>query len=56
MKEALKFLGVIVMLAGVVVLIVNISQGIVKNTGLGISALLVILGLVGYIMMNRRIE
>ncbi|HYW96313.1 MAG TPA: hypothetical protein VE870_12045 [Bacteroidales bacterium] len=56
MKEALKFLGVIIMLAGVVILVVNISQGIVKNTGLGLSALLVIIGMVGYIVMNQRIE
>lgn len=56
MKEVLKFLGVLVMLAGVIVLIVNVSHGILKNTGLGVSAFLVIIGLLGYIVMNRRIE
>ncbi len=56
MKEILKYLGVLVMLAGVIMLAVIVTKGVMRNTGLGVSLLLVIAGMIGYILMNRKLE
>lgn len=56
MKGLLKNLGLILILAGVVILIACSLTGNVNNNAiLGTSALLVVLGLISYIVINKRI-
>jgi hypothetical protein len=56
MKDLLKYLGVFIMLIGVVILVVVVSNGVMRNNGLGISALLIIFGMIGFIILNREVE
>ncbi len=56
MKGLLKNLGLILILAGVVTLLACSFTGNVNNNViLGVSALLVVLGLISYIVINKRI-
>ncbi len=56
MKVLLKNLGLLLILAGVVILVVCSFTGNVNdNTLLGTSAILVVLGLISYIVINKRI-
>lgn len=56
MKGLLKNLGFILILVGVVILLVCALTGNVNNNGLlGTSVVLVVLGLVSYIVINKRI-
>lgn len=56
MKGLLKNLGLILILAGVIILIVCSFTGNVNNNAiLGTSVVLVILGLISYIVINKRI-
>ena len=56
MKELIKYSGPIIIFAGIVVLVVTFMSGIVDNTGLVTSALLVIAGFVAYLLTNRYLE
>ncbi len=56
MKSLLKNLGVILVIIGAVILIACFATGNVNNnTVLGSSLFLVILGLISYIVINKRI-
>lgn len=56
MKALLKNLGLLMVLAGAIILVACAVTGNVNNNAvLGISGLLVILGLVAYILINKRI-
>ncbi|MCD8261891.1 MAG: hypothetical protein LUD15_10730 [Bacteroides sp.] len=56
MKSLLKNLGLILILIGAVILLVSAYTGNVNNnTILGTSAALLIVGLVTYIILNKRI-
>ena len=56
MKSLLKYLGVILVIAGAVILIACFATGNVNDNGiLGLSTVLVILGLIVYIILNKRI-
>jgi hypothetical protein len=44
------------MLIGVVILVIVVSNGVMRNNGLGISALLIIIGMIGFIILNREVE
>lgn len=56
MKGLLKSLGLILILVGVVILIAcSLTGNVNNNTILGISAVLVVLGLISYIVINKRI-
>ena len=56
MKGLLKNLGLILILVGVVILIACSFTGNVNdNTILGLSIVLVVLGLISYIVINKRI-
>lgn len=56
MKGLLKNLGLILILVGVVILIAcSLTGNVNNNTILGTSALLVVLGLISYIVINKRI-
>ncbi len=56
MKGLLKTLGLILILVGVVILIACSFTGNVNNNGiLGTSAALILIGLVSYIILNKRV-
>ena len=56
MKSLLKNLGVILVIIGAVILITCFTTGNVNNNAiLGSSLLLVVVGLIAYIMINKRI-
>jgi len=53
MKEFAKYIGVVVMLIGVVVLVIPFLMGTTNNTNLIIGLLLVVEGMLGYIFTNN---
>lgn len=56
MKSLLQNLGVILVVIGAVILIASYATGNVNdNTVLGVSLLLVVIGLITYIILNKRI-
>ena len=56
MKTLLKNLGVILVIAGAIILILCFVNGNVNdNTTLGTSLLLVVVGLLAHIIINKRI-
>ena len=56
MKGLLKNLGLILVVIGAVILVACSFTGIVNNnTILGSSAVLVVVGLISYIVINKRI-
>ncbi|WP_300729896.1 hypothetical protein [uncultured Bacteroides sp.] len=56
MKSLLKNLGVILVIIGAILLIVCFATGSVNNNvTLGCSLLLVIIGLIAHIVLNKRI-
>ncbi len=56
MKSLLKNLGVILVIIGAVILIACYAAGNVNdNVVLGSSLLLVVIGLIAYIVLNKRI-
>lgn len=56
MKDALKYLGILILLIGVIILIIAVSNGVKSNTGLAVSAFLLLVGLVTHILLNRYVE
>ena len=56
MKGLLKNLGLILILIGVVILLACSFTGNVNNNAiLGTSAVLIVIGLISYILINKRI-
>ena len=56
MKSLLKNLGVILVIIGAVILIACFAGGNVNNNSiLGVSLLLVVIGLISHIILNKRI-
>lgn len=56
MKGLLKNLGLILVLIGAVILIAcSFTGNVNNNTILGSSAVLVVLGLISYIVINKRL-
>ncbi|MDD2327876.1 MAG: hypothetical protein PHZ13_06110 [bacterium] len=53
MKEFAKYIGVVVMLIGVLLLVVPFLMGTTNNTNLVIGMLLVIEGMLGHIFVNN---
>ena len=56
MKELLKYLGVIILLIGVVILAIPTIQGQANNVYLGVGLLTMLIGYVSYIAINKRIQ
>jgi hypothetical protein len=56
MKDLLKNLGLISILAGVVILSIAVFKETQTNTKLIVSLILVIAGLLGHILLNKYIE
>lgn len=56
MKSLLKNIGVILVIIGAVILIVCFANGNVNNNSvLGVSLLLIVIGLISHIILNKRI-
>lgn len=56
MKSLLQNLGLILVIIGAVILIASYAVGNVNNNVvLGVSLLLVVVGLISYIILNKRI-
>lgn len=56
MKGLLKNLGLILIIVGAVILIAcSFTGNVNNNVTLGLSALLIVVGLVSYISINKRI-
>ncbi len=56
MNELIKNLGVIVLLIGVIVLVVPALTGGLTNTVLLAGLGIIIIGYIGHILINKRIE
>jgi len=56
MKHLIKYLGVIVLLVGVVILAIPAFQGNLNNGILVVGLATIILGYLGHIFLNKRIE
>ena len=56
MKELLKNLGIISIIAGVVILSISVFKETTNNTILAISLVLIVIGLLGHIFLNRYID
>ena len=56
MKGLLKNLGLILILVGAVILVAcSFTGNVINNAILGTSAVLVVIGLISYILINKRI-
>ena len=55
-KELLKNSGLLVILAGVIVLGVSVFAKVQTNSNLSIALLLVIGGLIGHIVVNKMVD
>ncbi|MDD4515810.1 hypothetical protein [Massilibacteroides sp.] len=56
MKQLMKYLGVIVLLIGVAILAIPAIQGSMSNTILIVGFITIILGYLGHIVINKRLE
>lgn len=56
MKELIKYLGVIVILIGVAILAVPQFMGMTTNFTLGLGLVVMVVGLVGHIVINKNIQ
>jgi len=56
MKEFLKIIGMIITIIGIGILGYVSFKGINNNTLLGVCGLLIVIGLVFYIIINKKIE
>jgi hypothetical protein len=56
MNELLKYLGIILILAGVIALGVYATHDIISNTLLAISALLLVGGVAVHVIANKAVE
>lgn len=56
MKQLIKYLGVIVLLIGVAILAISTFQGALNNGILVVGLATIVLGYLGHIFINKRIE
>lgn len=56
MKELLKYLGVIIAIIGVAILAIPQFMGTTTNTTLMSGLVVIILGIVSFILINKRIQ
>ena len=56
LRELLKNAGLLVILAGVIVLGVSVFTKVQTNSHLSISLVLIIVGLIGHIIINKIID
>ena len=55
MKELIKSIGIILVLIGIIVLVLSVLKSADTNIWLGISAVLVVVGLLIHIILNRHL-
>jgi hypothetical protein len=55
-KELLKNAGLLVILAGVIILGVVVFTKVQTNAHLSISLVLVVVGLIGHVLINKYVE
>jgi len=56
LKDLIRNAGLLVILAGVVILAITVYQGNQTNTYLSLSLVLIIAGLLGHIIINKVVE
>jgi hypothetical protein len=56
LKDLLKNAGLIVILAGVIILGIVVFKGVQTNSTLAVSLVLVIVGLLGHIVINKIVD
>lgn len=56
MKDILKNLGILSIIAGVVILSIAVFKETQTNTTLAISLVLIVVGLIGHIFLNKYID
>ena len=56
MKQLIKYLGVIVLLVGVAILAIPTAQGSLNNGILTAGLVTIVIGYLGHIFINKRIE
>ena len=56
LKDLLKNAGLLVILAGVVILSIVVFSGSQTNSYLSLSLVLVIVGLLGHILINKMVD
>jgi len=56
MKQLLKYLGLILVFIGVLLIIFEVKTGINDNTYLVTSGVLIVLGLVVHVVLNKKLE
>jgi uncharacterized protein YjeT (DUF2065 family) len=56
LKDLIKNAGLLVILAGVVILSIVVFSGSQTNSYLSLSLVLVIVGLLGHILINKMVE
>jgi hypothetical protein len=55
MKELIKSIGIIIIIIGIVVLVFSLLKSFDNNIWLTISGILVVMGLLGHIFINKYI-
>ena len=56
MKEALKYLGIVIVIAGVLVLAIPGLKHEVTNTSLTVGGILLVVGLLAHIIINKIVK
>jgi hypothetical protein len=56
MKNLVKYLGVLLVVIGALVIIIPALMNTTNNTTLGIAAVLLVLGMVGHIVINKVVK
>ncbi|MGL4805241.1 MAG: hypothetical protein ACRC26_02725 [Bacteroidales bacterium] len=56
MNELMKYLGVIIVIIGVAILAIPQFLGSTTNTTLATGLVVIIVGIISYILLNKRIQ
>ena len=56
MRDIVKYSGIILLLLGAILLGITFYKGVTENNGLVLSAFLVIIGFVAYLITNKYYE
>jgi hypothetical protein len=56
LKTLLKNAGLLIILVGVIILSLVVFMGTQTNTSLGLSLVLIVLGLLAHIFINRKVD
>lgn len=56
LKDLIRNAGLLVILAGVVILAITVYQGSQTNTYLSLSLVLIVAGLLGHIIINKVVD